>query len=168
MRSKPCLDSADKGTYALLLRLPQDDWLTIGRLGRFLLPRGFYAYVGSAFGPGGLRSRLRHHLRPVRRPHWHLDYLRQVAQPVEIWGAPVRREHDWAAEFGEWPETGVPAPRFGASDCQCVSHLFHYRQRPDLPALRARLQQQYPDDEPITLVWPEDRRCSTGAVFLSS
>jgi len=156
VRAEPFPESAEKGTYALILCLTQDDWLTIGRLGRFLLPHGFYVYVGSAFGPGGLRGRLRHHLRPVRRPHWHLDYLRGVVQPVEIWCVPVRREHDWASVFGEWPEAGIPVPRFGASDCQCLSHLFHYRQRPDLPALLARLQRRWPHDEPARLLWPRD------------
>ena len=61
--------------------------LEIGRLGTYDLIPGFYAYVGSAFGPGGLRARLRHHLESVAEPHWHIDYLLAHAEPVEVWYA---------------------------------------------------------------------------------
>jgi len=42
-------------------------------------------FVGSAFGPGGLRSRIKHHTQPVRSAHWHIDYLRQAANVIDIW-----------------------------------------------------------------------------------
>ncbi len=58
--------------------------LEIGRLGSFNIIPGFYAYVGSAFGPGGLRARIRHHLESVAQPHWHIDYLLGYAEPVEV------------------------------------------------------------------------------------
>ncbi len=35
----------------------------MGRLGRFDIIPGYYAYVGSAFGSGGLPARLGHHLK---------------------------------------------------------------------------------------------------------
>src|SRR5512139_3339944 len=52
----------DKGTYILLVSLRQAKRLEIGRLGAFDLVPGFYAYVGSAHGSGGLRARIQHHL----------------------------------------------------------------------------------------------------------
>ncbi|MBI2540538.1 MAG: DUF123 domain-containing protein, partial [Deltaproteobacteria bacterium] len=67
------------GTYVLLLRLPSRTHLAVGKLGGFDLSSGYYCYVGSGFGPGGVLSRLAHHLRPIRRPHWHVDYLRKAA-----------------------------------------------------------------------------------------
>ena len=44
----------ETGTYVLLLHLPDNEQLTIGKLGTFDFPAGWYAYVGSAFGPGGV------------------------------------------------------------------------------------------------------------------
>jgi len=66
--------------------------LEIGRLGSFNIIPGFYAYVGSAFGPGGLRARIRHHLESVAQPHWHIDYLLGYAEPVEVWYALAGRK----------------------------------------------------------------------------
>lgn len=115
------------GTYALTLPLDGPVEIRAGSLGSFRLAAGAYIYLGSAFGPGGLRSRLKHHLSPVRSPHWHIDYLRQAAQVVEIIYAPgpERYEHTWAAALAENPEFSIPIPRFGASDCRCPAHLFY-------------------------------------------
>ena len=40
------------GTYILLLEMEEDRAVSIGKLGTFNLDRGWYAYVGSAFGSG--------------------------------------------------------------------------------------------------------------------
>ena len=87
----------ETGTYVLLLQLPVDEQLTIGKLGTFDFPAGWYTYVGSAFGSGGLVGRLKHHMKPVEKPHWHIDYLRQSARLMEIWLSPntERHEEEW-------------------------------------------------------------------------
>lgn len=54
------------GTYLLLLRVDSPCMVNVGRLGTATLGLGWVLYVGSAFGPGGLAARLRHHLRPAR------------------------------------------------------------------------------------------------------
>lgn len=115
-----------KGTYILHMRLADPTEMPIGKLGIFTLAAGWYGYVGSAFG--GLRARLNHHLGTARRPHWHIDYLRQAAEISEIWYAvsPVRYEHQWANVLQNLTDAHVPIPRFGASDCDCPSHLFHF------------------------------------------
>ena len=69
---------ADKGTYILVADMVQMKRLEIGSLGEFDIIPGFYAYVSSAFGSGGLRARIGHHLEPTTEPHWHIDYLLQV------------------------------------------------------------------------------------------
>ena len=74
---------SETGNYILLLHLPTDEILTISKLGTFDFPAGWYAYAGSAFGPGGLVGRLRHHLQPVDRPLAY-DYGAS-AQLKEIW-----------------------------------------------------------------------------------
>ncbi|MCQ3933234.1 MAG: GIY-YIG nuclease family protein [Chloroflexi bacterium] len=125
---------SEKGTYILHLQLDTPRELTIGKRGTFPLAAGWYAYVGSAFGLGGLRGRLGHHLSVVSRPHWHIDYLRQAAMVVEIWYvvSPVRYEHQWAAVLQHLSGASMPVPRFGASDCDCPSHLFYFEAAPSL------------------------------------
>ena len=76
---------ARPGSYALWLRIANESGIQIGRLGWGVFPAGDYLYFGSAHGPGGLRARTSHHLRPVERPHWHLDWLRGLAAPLGVW-----------------------------------------------------------------------------------
>jgi len=115
----------------LILFVARAKGLTIGSLGKYLFPRGYYGYIGSAFGPGGLRARLAHHLKTSSKPHWHIDYLRQQAEMIEIWfsSAPVKQEHAWARLCQSMPGVSIAAPRFGASDCACASHLFLFSSR---------------------------------------
>jgi Uri superfamily endonuclease len=46
----------DKGTYVLIASVAQMKRVKIGSLGESGIVPGFYAYVGSAFGAGGLPS----------------------------------------------------------------------------------------------------------------
>lgn len=124
-------DLGGPGTYALLFR-SSSAALRVGALGEVALREGFAVYVGSAFGPGGLAGRLRHHLKPVSRPHWHLDYLRPALELRGAWigAGPRHVEHEWASIFADVPSASIPLARFGASDCRCASHLFHWRRAP--------------------------------------
>ncbi|HEY66983.1 MAG: GIY-YIG nuclease family protein [Chloroflexi bacterium] len=120
------------GTYVLVLRLPRSATVTVGRLGRFRFPAGWYAYVGSACGPGGLAARVTRHLREPKPRHWHVDYLRACAWPVAIWYAVGirKRECTWARVLSDLPGASIPVPRFGASDCRCPAHLIHFGSQP--------------------------------------
>lgn len=123
---------AAKGTYILLLHMASPAALTVGRLGTFDFAAGWYAYVGSAFGPGGLRGRLKHHLSPVKKAHWHIDYLRALASVRDVWwlASETVIEHQWGGALRTMPGAAVLAPRFGASDCKCAAHLVHFAQKP--------------------------------------
>lgn len=94
---------------------------------------GYYVYLGSAFGSGGLQARLGHHRRGSPRPHWHIDYLRLLTQLTEVWYTydPEHREHQWAHLSSLLPGATVPLAGFGTSDCRCISHLYAF---PVLPA----------------------------------
>jgi len=130
----------DKGIYALILHLVCREEITIGRLGKFTFPAGYYLYLGSALGPGGLEARLTRHLREGKRPHWHIDYLGPVARPVAVWLAEGdrRRECAWAARLAQMDGASLPVPGFGASDCRCPAHLVHFSTLPHLePFARA-------------------------------
>ena len=133
---------ARPGTYALLLVAAERRRLTIGRLGALALRAGVYCYVGSAYGPGGLRARLRHHLGSAQRLHWHIDYLRRAAQPAEVWFSedPHHGEHAWANVVGAMPGASMPLYRFGASDCSCDTHLFYFAALPDFAEFARRLR----------------------------
>ena len=130
------------GTYAIFLALDEAVELSIGRLGRFVFPAGKYIYTGSAHGPGGLQARLRHHLHPVQRPHWHIDWLRTKA--VVSGGVYVvqgeEKESDlplecvWSRALLEVPQISAPVKGFGASDCHsgCDAHLLYVAQLQDV------------------------------------
>lgn len=120
------------GSYALFLDLPQPMYLEVGRLGGHFFPAGVYAYLGSALGPGGLRGRIGRHLRGGK-PHWHVDWLRPVTQPLAVATLSLdggstrapRLECAWSRALAALPGATVPVSRFGASDCHsgCPAHL---------------------------------------------
>src|SRR5271165_5126180 len=78
------IEQSRPGTHVLVLSSRSTDLIQIGRLGALQLQSGFYVYVGSALGPGGVRARLAHHRKISRRPHWHIDYLRAHTRLEEI------------------------------------------------------------------------------------
>jgi Uri superfamily endonuclease len=122
---------SDPGTYALILFAEHPKRCQLGRFGEQTLEHGWYLYVGSAQGSGGLRARLGHHLTPSPRPHWHIDYLKAALPIVELWFcAGPRLESDWAAALAAHPWSRVPIPGFGATDARGEEHLFHFRRCP--------------------------------------
>jgi len=129
-----------KGTYILVASVGQTKRLEIGSLGKFDIVPGFYAYVGSAFGAGGLRVRIGHHLESTAAAHWHIDYLLQIATPVEVWFSTQNRklERHWADLLADLPGFRVPIPRFGSSDYHrsWSSHLFYSKRQPSFRRFR--------------------------------
>lgn len=111
-----------QGSYILLIRLPKAQTITIGRLGAVNFRRGYYAYVGSAMG--GFITRLNHHLRPIKKPHWHIDYLRCRAPVTDVilCESDQRQECSMARALARELD-GITG--FGTSDCHCRSHLFY-------------------------------------------
>jgi len=139
----------EKGTYVLIASAAQMKRIEIGHLGKFDILPGFYAYVGSAFGAGGLCARIGHHLESTAAPHWHIDYLLQVAEPVEVWYniAGQKLEHHWADLLEKAPQFRIPIPRFGSSDYHRSrsSHLFYSKRRPAFAWFRQQVEQRFED-----------------------
>jgi len=129
------------GTYALVLLSTKSAPVRIGKLGSLQLQPGFYVYVGSAHGSGGLKSRVGHHLKATARPHWHIDYLRAHTQPEEVWYAIDRNRWEcrWTDCLSQLRGASVPLKGFGSSDCHCGSHLFFFSTRPAKAAFARRL-----------------------------
>lgn len=114
------------GTYVLLCELEDETSvsLTFGAAGTRTLQPGWYAYVGSALGPGGFSRIDRHRqiangCRDVR--HWHIDYFLghdavNLAEAVRLPG------HSCECQLAQLLDGGM-VPGIGASDCSCKSHL---------------------------------------------
>ncbi|MDS0282462.1 GIY-YIG nuclease family protein [Haloarcula onubensis] len=123
------------GTYTLVLSRASDGAVEVGALGPLDFPADWYAYTGSALGPGGFARVDRH--RAVARGendarHWHVDYLlgdpatsveRVVTTTADIECAVARRLVD---------AVGGAVPDFGCSDCGCASHLVGCAERATL------------------------------------
>ena len=127
---------AEPGTYILLLRCTPEQSIRIGRLGTLTTRKGWYLNIGSAFGPGGIRARVCHHMKPSQHPRWHLDYLRPAIVHTGICysTAPQRHEHRWAARLLQWRGVEIPPRGFGSWDCRCDAHLVLCRKLPQLTA----------------------------------
>ncbi len=110
-----------KGSYILLIQLPEEQTIAIGRRQTWCFPGSFYAYVGSAMG--GLTPRLRRHLGDHKRLHWHIDYLLQKAsiKSILLCETEDRVECAIARALSHQFDS---IPGFGSSDCKCRSHLF--------------------------------------------
>ncbi|TKX74875.1 GIY-YIG nuclease family protein [Halorubrum sp. GN11_10-6_MGM] len=118
------MSDAAGGSYTLVVDLASDAALTAGALGDRRLPAGAYAYTGSALGSGGF-SRVDRHRRTARGDHdvrhWHVDYL--LGHPAARIDRVVRSVGvDVECRVAERLPAG-PVDGFGASDCDCPSHL---------------------------------------------
>jgi Uri superfamily endonuclease len=118
------MDGREGGTYTLVVRFDGSATIEVGALGESAFTEDWYAYVGSARGPGGF-SRVERHRelaadeRETR--HWHVDYM--LGHPAASVVGVVRT----AGVDGECAVAraldGERVPGFGCSDCGCDSHL---------------------------------------------
>ncbi|UCG06800.1 MAG: GIY-YIG nuclease family protein [Desulfobacterales bacterium] len=142
---------ASSGTYALILIPQSSKPVKIGKLGLLQVRAGYYIYVGSAFGPGGLKARIAHHKKVSDRPRWHIDYLRSVTHLKELWYSydPRPREHQWADIIAGAAGVTVPFPGFGSSDCNCKSHLYFLKSKPTIESFRRWVHANIEDHEEV-------------------
>lgn len=133
--------AGEPGVYCLALRLGRGCEISVGQLGMFRFPEGWYLYVGSALGSGGLKARLGRHMRPKKRHHWHVDHLLDHARIVQVvWAAwPERLECQWAEIARGLAGATIPVPGFGASDCRCPGHLVRLSEETDFLAISGSL-----------------------------
>lgn len=110
-----------KGSYVLLIELPKEQTISIGRRQSICFSEGHYAYVGSAMS--GFKSRINRHLKGNKIPRWHIDYLLEKASITSIilCETTERVECTIAQALGRQFDS---VPGFGSSDCHCKSHLF--------------------------------------------
>jgi len=129
MENAPPIGPRTRGAYCLAAHLGRERRLAVGRLGEFVFPAGWYAYVGSA--QGGIAARVERHLRAEKTLRWHLDYLLQAARVRWVICREGGRELECAMSRDAAATGGmVLVPGFGASDCRCSSHLYWFEQDP--------------------------------------
>ena len=116
------------GTYIVVLRSHQAKTIQIGKLAPFDIKKGYYLYIGSAFGSGGVIARLKHHAKVSKRPHWHLDYLRAETNFYAAYAeySSKKEECNWASILAGMALSTEPLKGFGSSDCDCRTHLFYF------------------------------------------
>ena len=136
---------ADPGSYLLVIKCERSTDIEVGALGKRAFDVGHYAYVGSAFGPGGL-SRVDRHRRIAAGDHdvrhWHVDYLlsADVTRLATVETFPDRDiECELATALADAGCDRIEA--FGASDCDCPSHLWGPADRSTLLAVADSLRE---------------------------
>ena len=116
-----------KGTYVLVIELPEDDRIRVGALGVVAFPRGHYAYVGSA--QRGIEQRVSRQKSKRKKKRWHIDYLLCKGEVVSTVLIPLGgkdMECRVAQALMDTRGVRVVARGFGSSDCRCGSHLFYF------------------------------------------
>ncbi len=71
-----------KGTYLLLIKLPSDVNIQVGKRGLIHFSSGWYVYVGSALR--GIERRVARHCSHNKKMHWHIDYLLESVSIVDV------------------------------------------------------------------------------------
>ncbi len=123
------------GVYTLIIKMKKGERIRVGQLGSKLFPDGHYSYTGSALGSGAfsLSGRIRHHLRPKKFMHWHIDYLLNSSnarvEAVVFSETDIDRECEVSKGIMSLEGAEIVMRGFGASDCKagCVSHLHYFR-----------------------------------------
>lgn len=142
--------STDPGIYTIILRLDNEMDIQVGSLGSRSFMKGYFAYTGSARGPGGIKRVKRHQdvlcsLNTVRR--WHIDYLlpNTSFEDVVITYTGEDLECLIARKIGAELEA---IPGFGCTDCRCKSHLHFSTDMQRMYAIVERAHNGIDTDDP--------------------
>ncbi len=110
-----------KGSYVLVIENKKDQNIQIGKLGNIFFKKGFYAYVGSALN--GLEQRINRHKRTDKKLHWHIDYLLNKTDIVDVFYKESEEKEECRIAKSFLNLDSIKG--FGCSDCNCESHLFY-------------------------------------------
>jgi Uri superfamily endonuclease len=113
-----------RGAYVLVLRLDETIHIEFPRVASDQLMPGWYVYVGSARGSGGIRARVKRHFRYQKTAHWHIDRLTVHAVEMAALAVADGHECELVDKLLESLRFKVAAAGFGSTDCSlCESHL---------------------------------------------
>jgi len=148
-----------KGTYTLMVFVPSEKRIEIGRIGVQRFPEGYYAYTGTALGKGplSLEGRISRHLKKNKKRLWHIDFL-LADRDVEVISALIapaneRMECEINQYLQEKIHVEIPILKFGSSDCKkgCKSHLLHLGCNEDVVKKFTKLYEEKVGDKLIIL-----------------
>ncbi len=115
---------AFRGAYVLVLRLKKAIHIELPRVASDQLMPGWYVYVGSARGRGGIRARVKRHFRCKKTAHWHIDRLTVHAVEMAALAVADGHECELVGKLLKSLRFKVAAAGFGSTDCSlCESHL---------------------------------------------
>ncbi len=122
---------AGPGAYLLLMTIAQPLSLRIRTLTPVVLPPGLYVYAGNARGRGGIRARVKRHLRRGKSPNWHVDRLTEAAEAMLAIAFAGGHECTLVQALLARPRFQAGVPGFGSTDCRvCPAHLLTVRLSP--------------------------------------
>lgn len=117
------------GVYLLVCFLEKPMSIPIGSIGKVDFQAGYYVYVGKS--KRGLFKRvLRHKRKRLKKLHWHIDYFLKEAKLIVDLPIVTDQEIEcYLAEKISKISDGI-IHDFGSSDCNCLSHLFYFKENP--------------------------------------
>ncbi len=136
-----------KGSYILIIKVEKDlNNVKIGKLGNLSFKKGFYCYVGSAFGKYiTIEKRISRHLRKDKKLRWHIDYLlsNKYAKIVEIIKIPS--DHKIEEEISKFVQSyaDYTIKGFGSTDCRVKGNLHYFLGKDKLEKLIQALSKSY-------------------------
>ncbi|MEM0118758.1 MAG: GIY-YIG nuclease family protein [Nitrososphaerota archaeon] len=114
----------NSGLYQLTIMLQKTIDISVGKLGSFTFPEGYYIYTGSA--KRNRESRIARHLNKHKKPHWHIDYLTQYGNVIHVKRYNGKlSECELNGKIQISYDADIIAKGFGSSDCSCTTHLFY-------------------------------------------
>ncbi|NVM18164.1 MAG: GIY-YIG nuclease family protein [Candidatus Lokiarchaeota archaeon] len=122
-----------KGTYIIVIYLPENSKIKIGSLGILDFIKGYYLYIGSAMknkGSTTLENRVRRHISSPEKKKlfWHIDYLlaNKICVITHIYLIPSLNRMECILSKELFKATDKYIKNFGSSDCLCPSHLYYF------------------------------------------
>ena len=150
-----------KGTYIFISRLKTAKDLRYNIKGDVHhFPRGWYAYIGSAFNSGGIKTRLNRHFYGTGNGPWNIDFFRKGVIPYNrAWVSyqDKKLEREWSSAFQLMDGVSVPMVNFGNSDDHGKNlilgvkktHLFHFKKMFKIEKFQAIVDQYFAGNDPV-------------------
>jgi len=124
-----------RGIYVLVVRVPNEAVVRVGRLGNVQLKPGYYLYVGS--GQISVEKRVSRYFSKIKNPRWHIDYILLSGIALAEKAIMLNLSKSYECKISRFIESmgGEAISGFGSSDCNCRSH-FHRYADPDVALSR--------------------------------
>jgi len=124
------LENKNSGLYLLFIKVSKKQKITVRSGKIFDISPGYYIYIGSA--KRNLSQRLKRHASKEKKLFWHIDFLLEKGKLLSWSIVKDVKEECRLAEKIRCMYGAIPTIGFGCSDCKCESHLYYFREKPDI------------------------------------